>query len=110
MNEIQIINGELSQELSKDIAELERLADEYKKKKEKMRKIILAAMKEKGIVKIDNDFITITYIEPTTQEKFDSKSLKADLPEIYNNYCNITPKADYVKVVRKGEKDGDMGD
>ena len=40
----------------------------------------------RGIKKFENDFISITYVEPTTRDTFDSKSLKADNPELYAQY------------------------
>ena len=98
MNEIVLVNNALSAELSKDIAELEVLAKEYESKKKSVRDQLKKAMEESGIIKIYDDNLIITYIPKATQEKLDTKALKEDFPDIYNEYCNITPKSAYIKV------------
>lgn len=104
MFEIKVVDGELSAELSKQIAELETAYKELEEKEKAMKTALRDAMKEGMIVKIDNDDISVSYVGPSTQEKIDSKALKADLPDIYNTYCNISPRADYVKLVVKEKK------
>lgn len=98
MNEIILVGNALSAELSNDIAELERLAKDYEEKKKSVREQLKKAMEKSGVVKIDDTNLTITYIGETTQEKLDTKSLKNDLPDIYDSYCKITPKSAYIKV------------
>lgn len=98
MNEIVLVNNALSAELSKDIAELEVIAKEYESKKKAVRDQLKRVMEESGIVKIEDDNLTITYIGETTQEKLDTKALKKELPDIYDAYCKITPKSACIKV------------
>ena len=71
-----------------------QILDETKKALEEEAKTIkqniMSAMEQNGIKKIDNDFFTITYVEPTTRETIDSKKLKLEMPEIANQYTNIS--------------------
>jgi hypothetical protein len=80
--------GELSINISyvlafyeKKIKEIELAQKEYKEK-------IQQAMEERGIKKFENEFITITYIEPTTRVSLDSKKLKEEEPDTYIKYVN----------------------
>jgi len=80
--------GELSVNISyvlafyeKKIKEIELAQKEYKEK-------IQQAMEERGIKKFENEFITITYIEPTTRVTLDSKKLKEEEPDTYIKYVN----------------------
>jgi predicted phage-related endonuclease len=80
--------GELSINISyvlafyeKKIKEIELAQKEYKEK-------IQQAMEERGIKKFENEFITITYIEPTTRVSLDSKKLKQEEPDLYIKYAN----------------------
>lgn len=98
MNDIVLVEGGLSNELSQEIADLETTYKELEAKSKAVKAKLKEAMKAAGVVKIDNDIIMISYTAPTTSEKFDSKALKAELPDIYNTYCNIVPQADSIKV------------
>lgn len=110
MNEIKIIDGQLPQELTAQIAELEKQAKEIAEKQKQMKEAILQAMKEKEILKIEAPEVTITYVAPTTTEKLDSKALKKELPDIYDTYCQISQRADYIKITIKEKKDGELDD
>lgn len=53
---------------------------------EKLKTGLLELMKANGVKKFENDFIRLTYKEPTTRVSIDSKRLKEEQPEIYENY------------------------
>lgn len=71
-----------------------QLLDETKKALEEKSKIIkeniLKAMEQNGIKKIDNEYFTITYVEPTKRETIDSKRLKLEQPEIASQYTTVS--------------------
>lgn len=71
-----------------------QLLDETKKALEEKSKIIkdniLKAMEDNGIKKIDNEYFTITYVEPTKRETIDSKRLKLEQPEIASQYTTVS--------------------
>lgn len=99
MDEIKVVEKSLPQEVVDEIIRVEKLADEYAKAQKKLRSAVMAAMQEAGVEKIDiEDVIAITIIPESTSERFDSKALKQELPDIYDAYCKISPKAAYLKV------------
>ncbi len=98
MDELILVNGSLSAEISQEIAHNELLIKQLTDRQKEIKDGLLKAMRDANIVKIDNDNIKVTYIAPTTQERLDSKELKKDLPDIYNTYCKITDKSDYIKI------------
>ena len=95
------VNGNIPAEMSKEIAEIEKEIKNLTEKQKRIKESLCVAMRENNILKVENDFIKVTYIAPTTQERIDSKELKKDLPEIYNTYCKISDKSDYVKIEAK---------
>jgi len=62
------------------------------------REKLKQAMVEQGVTKFENDYIRINYIEETTRKRIDSKKLKAEKPEIYNNYLKESKIKDSVRV------------
>ena len=90
---INVENGValLNSDTAKMIAAFEKAAKEIKAKEDELKKAILAEMEKKGIVKIDNDLMTITYIAPTDRETLNTKQLRAELPNIYDTYTEIKP-------------------
>ena len=55
-------------------------------------------MEQKGVVKLDNDVVTITYIAPTDRETFDSKKFKEEQPDMYDEYVKISPVKASVRI------------
>lgn len=100
MNYLTVYEGEfvISEEASKTIADLERMASEIKKKQDEMKKAILEEMEAKNVVKLDNDIVTISYIAATDRETFDSKKFKADNPDLYDEYVKISPVKPSVRI------------
>lgn len=66
-----------------EIKKLKEMQDNYKE-------VLLKGMEENDILKIDIPELTITRKTATTRETLDSKSLRADMPEIYDEYVRIT--------------------
>lgn len=95
---ILLADGTLSAEISQEIARNELIIKQLTERQKEIKDGLLKAMRDANVVKIDNDNIKVTYIAPSTQERLDTKELKADLPDIYNTYCKITNKSDYLKI------------
>ena len=94
MNElIKFDNGcaLLDADTSSRLAEFERKVKEIKAQEDELKQMILTEMEVKGIIKIDTEDVTITYVAPTTRESFDSKKFRADNPDLYDEYINISP-------------------
>lgn len=98
MNEIKLIDGTLTPELSQEIADLEKSYKDLEAKEKELKAKLKEVMQASGVVKVDNDIIRITYIPETDAEGFDKKALKEELPDIYDAYCTISKRAAYVKV------------
>lgn len=94
MNELIIIENDIATldvETSAKIAEFEKQLKIIKEQEDELKQAILEEMENKNIIKIETDDLAITYVAPTDRETLDSKSLKADMPEIYDEYVKITP-------------------
>ena len=105
MNELITIdeNGTavLNVDTANKIASFESAMKELKAKEDELKKAILAEMEQKNIVKIDGDKVAITYIAPTDRETLDSKSLRADLPEIYDTYVKMSKVKSSIRIKLK---------
>lgn len=70
----------------KEIRDFECQMAKIKEQNDILREKILKAMTEFNIKSFENDYIKLTYVAPTTRESIDSKSLKANEPEIAKKY------------------------
>ena len=100
MDLIKIENGNsiLDIAVSNQIAEFERQAKAIKEQEEALKEAIKAEMEAKGILKIEAEGITISYIAPTYRETFDSKTFKADDPDIYDEYVKLSPVKSSIRI------------
>ena len=100
MELIKVVNGELQleQSIGARLAAFERKAKQIKEQEEKLKALILAEMEENGIIKLDNDDLTISYIMPTERESFDSKAFRQDYPELYDEYIKMSPVKSQIRI------------
>lgn len=98
MNELITKEGLLTPEVQNQIVEFEKQAKAVKEAQDKLKEAILKEMEEKGIIKLDSEELTITYVAPTYSERFDSKALKADNEELYNKYIKLTSVKSSVRI------------
>ena len=91
----------LNADTANKIANFESAMKELKAKEDELKKAILAEMEQKNIVKIDGEKVAITYIAPTDRETLDSKSLRADLPEIYDTYVKMSKVKSSIRIKLK---------
>jgi predicted phage-related endonuclease len=87
---------------AKHIAEFEKMAKEIKAKEDELKKEILKEMESKGIIKLDTDELTISYVAPTDRETLDTKALREELPDIYDTYVKISPVKSSIRIKLKG--------
>ncbi|AIF54350.1 hypothetical protein LDB25A_026 [Lactobacillus phage Ld25A] len=97
---IKVENGvaTLNGNVTKQIAEFETQIKAIKKQEEDLKKSILDAMKENGVIKIDNDHLTINYIAGHDQERFDTKAFKEENRMIYDEYVKMVHVKDSVRI------------
>ena len=78
-----------------------------KKKKEleenekEVRKALEAAMAQFGIKSFENDILKVVYVAPTTKTTIDSKALKKDKPDIYEQYTKTSNVKASVRITVK---------
>ena len=101
MGELITANNGLLPEADKQIAELESLIKKLKEQEEKIKELILQEMEAKGIIKVDTEHLTITYIAETDRETFDTKTFRKDEPEMYDMYVKISKVKPQIRVKLK---------
>ena len=79
----------LNPEVSRQLAEFERMAEEIKAKQKELKDKILLEMEERGIIKIETDELAINYVAAYSKETFDSKAFRKDNPDLYDEYVKI---------------------
>lgn len=97
---IKIENGTatLDSDVTKQIADFETQIKALKKQEDGLKSSILEAMKKNGVIKIDNDHLTINYVAGHDQERFDTKTFKAENQMIYDEYVKIVHVKDSVRI------------
>lgn len=98
MNELIDQSGVLALEVQQKIVEFEMQAKAIKEAEEKLKQTIIEEMEAKGLIKLESDELTITYVAPTYSERFDSKALKADDEVLYNKYIKLSPVKSSVRI------------
>ena len=91
----------LNADTANKIAGFESTMKELKAKEDELKKAILAEMEQKNIVKIDGEKVAITYIASTDRETLDSKSLRTDLPDIYDTYVKMSKVKPSIRIKLK---------
>ena len=92
----------LNPDTASKIAEFERAVKEVKAKEDELKKAILAEMESKSVIKLETEELNITYIAPTDRETLDSKTLREELPDIYDTYIKISPVKSSIRIKLKG--------
>ena len=75
-------------QIKRDMAELEK----------QLTQKLVEAMEAYGVKSFKNDYISITYVAPTTRSTVDSTRLKEDHPELVAQYIKTSPVAASVRV------------
>lgn len=104
MDEIIIYRDELpelSADTSRKIAEFEKSIKELKKKEEELKARIKEAMEENGCIKLENDILSVSYVESYEKETLDTKKLKQELPDIYDHYIKMSTVKPSVRITTK---------
>ena len=91
-------NALLDVETSAKIAEFERKMKEIKEAEDALKQGILKEMEQKGILKVETEEMTISYVAPTDRETFDSKRFKFDHPDMFDEYVKMSPVKASVRI------------
>lgn len=79
----------------------------YEKKEAEIKKALVKAMEENGVYKFKGKTLSIAYIKAGTRTTFDSKKLKEDHPDIYEQYTKTSETAPNVRITFTKEKEKD---
>lgn len=88
----------LSQKTLQSIISVETELKAIKEKEKELKEALLSEMKKRGIKKIDTPEVILTYIEPTDREKFDSKKLREDKPDLYDEYVTFSEVKESIRI------------
>lgn len=83
------------------IANFERKMKEIKEAEDALKTAILEEMESKNILSIKTDDMTISYVAPSDRETFDSKKLREDKPDLYDEYVKISPVKSSIRIKLK---------
>ena len=101
MNELLIKTGNeyaLQPQTNNQLVLLETQIEQLTKKRDEMRKLIMRAMEEEGIYKMENDDISITYLAETERETFDSKKFREEHANIYHKYTKTSKISPSIRI------------
>lgn len=66
-----------------------------------MKAELLEAMQKHSIVEITNDAVKVKYIQPTTQERFDTKRFREEHEDLYNDYVKFVDVKPQLRITKK---------
>ena len=83
-------NAVLIPSASAMLAEFERQVKAIEEKQEELKKRIKAEMQANGILSLETDELSITYVAPYPKESFDTKAFRKKNPDLYDEFVKIT--------------------
>lgn len=105
MELVKVVNNEIvvAEEIINEIVEFEKKALEMKLKQDELKKNIKEAMEEHGITKwtSPNEELEVTYRKPSTRTTLDSKRIKEELPDIFEEYSKTSNVSSSISIAVK---------
>lgn len=99
MNDIILTSDNLLPlETENKIASVMTQLAELKEAEKALKESLAKEMEKRNIKKIETPKLTITYVDETTKETFDSKAFRADHRDLYDKYAKISGVKAYVKI------------
>ena len=101
MDELIIVEnheGRLVPQTNNQLIMLENQIKQLTELRDKIRNLIKEEMEDKDLYKIENDELSITYIEETERDTFDSKAFRKDHPDVYKKYVKTSKVASSVRI------------
>jgi predicted phage-related endonuclease len=93
--------SEVEEQINQAVATLKEQLETLQEKDKAIREAIKDQMKAEGLKKYESDFITLTYIAETQRTTIDTKRLKEEKPELWNEYSQTTTVKDSVRITVK---------
>ena len=95
-NELEL--EKIEEQISVAIANLQNKQKELQTKNEEIKEQIKTSMEENDIKKFENDYISITYVAPTTRTTVDSKLLKEKYEDIYKECSKVSDVKSSIRI------------
>ena len=80
--------------LTRTIDSLNEQKKEAETRLDEIKQVLIKAMKHNGIKTLENDYIALTYVAPTTRSTIDSARLKKELPDVAAAYGKTSEVAE----------------
>ena len=103
-NDLIVMDGGvpiLDPKVAQAITDFEREVKAIKEQEDLLKAKIIEEMENKGLLKVDTPNLILTYIGASVREIFDSKKLRADDPDLYDQYIRFTPVKASVRIKLK---------
>lgn len=98
--------AEIEQAIFKATAELQvryrSLKEEDALIHDAMTNAMAEVVRNGGDKKFENEYLTVTYVAPSTQNRIDTAKLKLELPKVAAKYSKQVATKDFVKITVKG--------
>jgi len=88
-------------QIEMEIANCEQKVKEYKVEQERIKDGLLEIMKAHNVKKYEGDLIMLTYVAPSTRTSIDSKKLKEELPDIYEQFSKTSDVKESLRITIK---------
>lgn len=88
----------VAQDVCTKIAELNYYAKEMEKLKKEVSMALTSAMEEYGVLSIDNEYFSATYVKPSVREGVDTAELKVLYPDVYKAVRKETEVSSSVRI------------
>lgn len=95
----------LASSVKNTIFEIEKEIKYLTDLKERYKKALIKEVEARGFDKctISNELFTLSYKAPSTRESLDTKRLRTEMPDIYDEYVKISDIASSISIKLKDE-------
>lgn len=102
MELVKVVAGkiEIAEKIINEIVDFEKKALEMKLKQDELKQNLLEVMEENNIINwtSPNGNLKVSYRKPSTRTTVDSKRLKEELPDVYDEYSKTSEVSSSVSI------------
>lgn len=92
-------------EVENTIARIDAQSKHYKKQAEEMKEALRLEMVKQNVKSYETERLKITYIAPSERVSVDSKKLKEEMPEVWEQYSRVSTVKDSVRITLRSTND-----
>lgn len=105
LTDTQLAIREVEGQIATKARDLQTKLAELKQYEAEQRAKILSVMEKNDIKKLENDFLSITYVAATNRMGVDLTKLKEEEPEVYKKYLKTSPIKASIRLKFKEQSD-----